>query len=75
MPCGQEDQWRSGVHCTDCGQQGKGGDPPPVVCPGEATRGALCAILGSSVQERQGTAGESPGEGCKDDEGPGASPG
>jgi len=36
--------------------------------------GILCPFLGSSVQERQGTAGESPVEGHKDGEGPGASP-
>jgi len=38
------------------------------------TTGALHPVLGSSVQERQGTSGESPVESLKDDEGPGASP-
>ncbi|GAB0179933.1 mitochondrial enolase superfamily member 1 [Grus japonensis] len=33
----------------------------------------LCPVLGSPVQDRQGTTQESPGEGYKDDEGTGAS--
>ena len=36
--------------------------------PGEATSGVLCPVLGSSAQERQGTAGESPAEGNKDNQ-------
>jgi len=36
-----------------------GSDPPPLPCPGEAPSGALCPVLGSSVQGRKGTAGES----------------
>ena len=53
--CGQEDQWYPGVHYKECGQQVKGGDPPALLCPGEATSGVLCPVLGFSVQERQGT--------------------
>lgn len=47
---------------------------PTLLCPGEATSTALCPVLDSSVQERQGTSTDSPEEGYKDDEGPGASP-
>lgn len=37
-----------------------------VLSRGEATSGALSPVLGSSVQGGQGTAGESPAEGCRD---------
>ncbi|PKU34373.1 rna-directed dna polymerase from mobile element jockey-like [Limosa lapponica baueri] len=44
-----------------------GGYPPPPLCPGEAASGVVCPVLGSPVQERQGTAGEGTTEGYKDD--------
>ena len=38
-------------------------------CPGEATSGALCPVLGFWVHERQRTTGKSPAEGHEDDQG------
>ena len=46
---------------------------PPLLCPSEAPSAVLCPVLGSSVQERWGATGESPAEGCEDEEGTGAS--
>ncbi|GAB0183870.1 mitochondrial enolase superfamily member 1 [Grus japonensis] len=45
----------------------EGAYPRPLLCPGEATSGILCPVFGTPVQERQGTTGESPAEGYKDD--------
>ncbi|GAB0183875.1 hypothetical protein GRJ2_000852800 [Grus japonensis] len=45
----------------------EGAYPRPLLCPGEATSGIWCPVLGTPVQERQGTTGESPAEGYKDD--------
>lgn len=40
-----------------CGQQVKGSSPP-LLCPGEATSGLVCLVLGSLVQERWGSCRE-----------------
>ena len=45
-----------------------------LLCPGEASPGVLCPVLGSPVRKRQGSPGKSPAEGHKDDKGPEASP-
>ncbi|PKU46976.1 hypothetical protein llap_2690 [Limosa lapponica baueri] len=45
----------------------KGGYPSPLLCPGEATSGVLCLVLGSLVQEGQGSTRESTTKGYKDD--------
>jgi len=62
----------------ECIKKCMAGKPREVIIPlstlHAATTGALHPVLGSSVQERQGTSGESPVESLKDDEGPGASP-
>ena len=52
-------------------QQIKGGDPPPLLCPGQALPGVLCTVLGSLLQITQGSLGRSPAEGHTDDKGPG----
>jgi len=70
-PGGQEGQWCPGVHLKECGQQVKGGDPAPLLCPGAALPGVLCPVLGSQGQKRQGSPGRSPAEGHRDDKGPG----
>jgi len=66
-----ERQWRC---IKKCAQQVEGGDPPPPLCPNEATLTILCPLLDSPVQKRQGSPKRSPVEGHKDDKGPGASP-
>ena len=58
----------------ECGQQVRGGDPPPLLCPGQASPGVLYPVLSSLAEKRQGSPGESPVEGHKDGEWPGASP-
>lgn len=68
-PCGQKGQWHPGLHQEVCGQQVEGGHPPPLLCLGEAASGVLCPVLGSPVQEGQGTAGEGAAESYQDDAG------
>lgn len=46
-----------------------GSYPLSLLCPVEAISGVLHPVLGSLVQEKQGTAGDSPAEDCKDAEG------
>ena len=41
-------------HIKKPGQQVKGGDPPPLLCPGEDTFRILCPVLGSSVRTDRG---------------------
>ncbi|PKU48007.1 nadh dehydrogenase [Limosa lapponica baueri] len=65
--CGQEGQWHPGVHQEECVQWFKGGYPPHLLCPGEAPSGVLCPVLGSLVQEGQGTAAEGTAKGYEDD--------
>jgi len=48
----QEGQWDPGVHEEECGQQGEGGSPAPLLCPGKAPSAVLCPVLGSPGQER-----------------------
>lgn len=72
-PCVQEGQWHPGVHQEECGQQAKGGDRPPLLCPREATAGILCLILVSTVQEKQGATGKDPLEGHEGNKESGAS--
>lgn len=65
-PCGQKGQWDPGVHLEERCQHVKGGDPPPLLSPGEATPGLLCPDLGSSVQEGHRTTRVSSEEGYED---------
>lgn len=51
------------------GQHIRGGDPVPLFSPDEATSGVLCRVLGSPIQERQGTTRASPEENISLNEG------
>lgn len=48
---------------------GKGGGPAPLLCPGEASSGVLCVVLGSLAQDGHGTSAVSPEKACEDDGG------
>jgi len=45
----------------------KGGDPPPLLCSGQAIFRILYPVLGFPVEKRQGSLRRSPAEGHKDD--------
>lgn len=53
-----------------CRQEVKGGEPPPLLCPGKTTSGVLCLVPGTSIQKAQESSRDSPTEDRKDDQGP-----
>ena len=50
-PRSPESQPFPGLHQKQCGQQGEGDDPAPLLCAGEASPGVLRPDVESSVQE------------------------
>ena len=66
-PCSPEILLYPGLNPKQHGQQGKGGDPAPLLCTGDASPGALHPDVQSSVQERHGAVGVNPEEGHKND--------
>jgi len=54
-PHNSESQRYPGLHQKNWDQQGKEGDPAPLLCTGETSSGVLCPDVKSSVQERCGT--------------------
>ena len=48
-----ESQPYPGLHQKKCGQQGRGGDPAPLLCVGDASPAVLHPDVESSVRERQ----------------------
>jgi len=55
------------LHQKKCSQQGKGGDPAPLLCSGETSPGVLHPDVESSVEERCGPARVCQKEGHKND--------
>ena len=62
-PHSPESQLYPGLHQKKHGQQGKGGDPAPLLCAGETSPG----VLHLSVQQKCGPVGVHPEEGHKND--------
>ena len=65
-PHSSESQLYPGLHQRQLGQQGKRGDPAPLLCTGEASP-VLRPDVESSAEERCEPAGVSPEEGHKSD--------
>jgi len=53
----QERQWDPGVHQEECGQQGEGGSPSPLHCPGEASSRVVCPVLWMKSYWRESSGG------------------
>jgi len=66
-PCSTQSQPYPELHPKNCGQQGEGGDPVPLLCAGETSPRVLHPDGQSSVQDRCGPVGAHPGEGHKND--------
>ena len=57
-----ESQLYPGLNQKQCGQQGEGGDPDPLLCAGEASPGLVHPEVEYSVQERCRSVGACPEE-------------
>mgnify|MGYP001855578976 CR=1 FL=1 len=66
-PYSPESQLYPGLHQKQRGPQGEGGNPAPLLCAGEASPGALCPDVETSVQEGCGLLGVHPEKGHKND--------
>lgn len=56
-PSSHEDQGYSAVYKEECGQHVERASLWPLLFPDEVATGVLCIVLGSPVQEQQGTTG------------------